>query len=189
MILSFPTTLIFVRLTPACPTDIVRSVVTIVVGSIQYKSRRTLANVRQKFSKIVPAFTNCNPSRSVVFERDVLGVVAAIKHFTPSVVKRMFLISVPVAAAPTTARNSIARFKIAASNDTIITAIAATKPQRMFAGVSTCSSNHYQSTKMSSRDINEFGHRTAPTVRGSSGEMALARHLAAHYIRSMGVQQ
>jgi hypothetical protein len=152
----------------------------IVVDAIERLTGRTVTNfsgdISNEFNDVTPPFRSFDSATAVVFISFIVRVVASLNHSFPNTVERMqfpiFSVTVAIKPRSATARADVIAQKIMGSDELYIAAIALAKPQyvpvRSFGRWPDCN----QMTETLACDINRCGHRTAPTVRVSSGGMA-----------------
>jgi hypothetical protein len=164
------------------PAHISRFVVAVIIDAINGKVwRGTFANngdnVSKKNGKIIPAIVDFDAAGSVPSVIGICGVRAALMHVCPCVVEIVPFLSRVVAMTETavvaSARCGVASSKVAKTDNVLLLAATMTKPKSVSMDVLADRTDGYETAKWLPCDIYSFGHRAAPTVRGSSGGLML----------------
>jgi hypothetical protein len=149
---------------------------TIDIDTIKQKSWRSLTNISKKISEVVPAFANFYTNSTIPFVTAIVRIIATSAHIFPNAIERMFFsimssvaVRKPFVAFFTSTGNGVPSSKLSSWGDNQLAAIAFALPAHFAIGSNAYWPDRYQSSKTLACDINVFGHRTAPTVRVSSG--------------------
>jgi hypothetical protein len=153
---------------------------------------RSFANIGKKDCKIVPWRMKFYSASTVVFISFMPWVSASRAYSTPSSVEWVMFSSfvtgtprmpVSIVGISTFTRDIIPASKSGCCRHKEVTTVTSTQPKYLAGIIFSDWLNCNQSTKTLTCDIySSSGHRTAPTVRGSSGEIGVATvGLAAHY--------
>jgi hypothetical protein len=167
---------------PSGPTNIVRAIVAVWIDTIEgtfwWSFSNFSKNITEKFFKFIPAFTDRNAQCSVVFVIYGILIVTSGEHIVPRTVEIMSFSSsgktMAVATASAATRAYVTGSKTINSGGIQFVANTTAKPQNVAATASfLCWSDSSKVTEFLICDIDWIGHRSAPTVRGSSDEVAL----------------
>jgi hypothetical protein len=141
---------------------------------------RSFTNIGKKNNKVVPARIDFDTAPTPIFEVIVVRILTTRAHFNPNIIKRMFFSYVTSMTMTIVAGMSYASaganaiwMKVRNSSGVEIITIAFTQPQCATASSFANRFNCNQSTETLTCDICSSGRRTARSVRGSSGEVAL----------------
>lgn len=145
---------------------------------------RTFANIGKESGKVVPTWSEFNAAAAVVLISWMVWIVAASAYPAPSSIEWMTSVVWPTSQSMAIVWVTLFTLVMfTRANSTLLkgtcrygsesTAGAVAEPRYFTVDVFTNWSNCYQSTRTLLRDIYGLGHRTAPTVRVSSGGVAL----------------
>jgi hypothetical protein len=129
----------------------------------------------------LPALAYDDPAATPISVSGVINILTAPAHVHPTDPRLVLLASLGVAMlgvnlqspvfAETATRPTVAALQFVPSDDDVLAAVAQAAPENPTAprsGFFVIQLQDQQSPKTAIGDINEFGHRTASTVRGSS---------------------
>jgi len=195
--LSLKRSAVFVLLRPRRPAAVTGFVVAVIVDTVKREAGRFLAHVSEKvFKAVTPAVAHFDAAPAVVFKLLNFRIIAARFHLRPRAV-----CGAPAAgcvavgeislagyiAQQTPARSRISAAQVTGADGNLDTACATAAPVNYAdarrASVTMRNTENGQSIKLPTCDVIQFGHRAAPTVRGSSGGQTLPGLTVAHSLQ------